>query len=310
MISTLTINTAIDRQLFIQAFHRNQTNRIKRIEDVLGGKGTHVSLNLSRLGIESRCFGIAMGETGRKVIGMLQECGNVDVRMLYGERAESRTNYAIIEDDHSCTLVTEKGPTATLAECDELLALMEGELASGDYLVLSGDASNTEIPFFYNTVMQRLEGRGIRFVVDTSSENLIHALQAKPFLVKPNLDELSQVVGRPVDTQEEIVHAMRHIAEMGVEIVAVSCGDRGSYVLRGGDLYRVHPLKVNVVNTIGCGDAYLAGLLYGLEKERELPDVLRIATAVSAAAAESDLTVGFDLERAGALESSVEIERI
>lgn len=310
MINTLTINTAIDRQLFIDAFQRNQTNRIKRIEDVLGGKGTHVSLNLGKLNMESRCFGIAMGETGSKVISMLRESGNVDVQMLFCERAESRTNYAIIEDDHSCTLVTEKGPTATRDECEQLLALMEQKLHAGDYLVLSGDASNTEIPFFYNVIMQRLKNRDIRFVVDTSSENLIRALQEKPFLVKPNLDELSQAAGRGVNTQEEIIGAMRDIAGLGVEIVAVSCGERGSYVLRGGELYRVYPLKVNAVNTIGCGDAYLAGLVYGLEKKWQLQDILRCATAVSAAAAESDLTVGFDAARAKALESSVEIQKL
>ena len=310
MIHTLTINTAIDRLLFIEAFSKNSTNRIKRVVDVVGGKGTHVSLNLSELGLPSCCFGITMGDTGERIIRALNARGNLDVRFLHFSEGESRTNYAIIEDDHTCTLVAEKGATVSRERCEALLTVLEHAVQPGDMLILSGDASNTEIPFFYNTVMERLAGRNLRFVVDTSSQNLVEAIKAKPFLVKPNLEELSQVVGHALHSQADIVQGMRAIAALGVSLVAVSCGGEGSYVLHQGELRRVHPLAVNVINTIGCGDAYLAGIAWGLEKGLALDAILRTATAVSAATAESDLTVGFDLTRARELEAQVEITRL
>ncbi|HNW85617.1 MAG TPA: hexose kinase [Candidatus Limiplasma sp.] len=310
MISTLTINTAIDRLLFIESFCQNSTNRIKRVVDVLGGKGTHVSLNLSQLGMSSRCFGIAMGETGKRILHTLKAHENLDVRLLYVKKGESRTNYAIIEDDHTCTLVTEKGEVVSRELCEELLGKLEKELTAGDTLILSGDASNTEVPFFYNRVMERLEGRGIRFLLDTSSRNLVEGLKAKPYLVKPNVEELSQVLGCPIGSEAEILSGMRRIAAMGIEVVAVSCGGEGSYVLYQGQFYRVHPLTVQVLNTIGCGDAYLSGLAYGLEIKADFETTLRIATAVSAATAESDLTVGFDPARAAALQSQVVITKL
>ena len=296
--------------MFIESFYKNSTNRIKRTVDVLGGKGTHVSLNLCQLSMNSRCFGIAMGETGKRIIHTLQAHGNLDVQLLYVDRGESRTNYAIIEDDHTCTLVTEKGGLVSRELCDELLNKLEQELTAGDMLILSGDASNTEVPFYYNRVMERLKGRGIRFLLDTSSQNLIEGIKAKPYLVKPNVEELSQVLGCTIGSEVEILNGMRCIAAMGIEVVAVSCGGEGSYVLYQDQVYRVHPLTVQVINTIGCGDAYIAGLAYGLEKKMDFETTLRIATSVSAATAESDLTVGFDSARAAALQSQVVITKL
>ena len=134
------------------------------------------------------------------------------------------------------------------------------------------------------------------------------ALKEKPYLAKPNVDELSQIMGYPIETEAQILEGLRFIANQGVEIVAVSCGGDGSYVLYRDVVYRVYPLKVNVINTIGCGDAYLTGLVYGLNKELPFLQTLQVATAISAATAESDLTVGFDLERAMSLRDQVKVE--
>ena len=308
MIHTLTVNTAIDKLLFIDAFNRDNTNRIRRKEEVLGGKGTHVSINLSILGEDSGCFGITQGETGTRILDILNARGNLDVRMLHYNDGESRTNYALIENDHTCSLITEKGKLVSKQRCEELLDTMQEHMKPGDYLVLSGDANNTEIPFFYNAIMQRLANKGVRFILDTSSRNLAEALKEKPYLVKPNVDELSQIMGYPIETEAQILEGLRFIANQGVEIVAVSCGGDGSYVLYQDVVYRVYPLKVNVINTIGCGDAYLTGLVYGLNKELPFLQTLQVATAISAATAESDLTVGFDLERAMSLRDQVKVE--
>ena len=92
--------------------------------------------------------------------------------------------------------------------------------------------------------------------------------------------------------------------------MAVSRGGKGSIVKYQGEIYKVHPLKVNVINTIGCGDAYLSGLVYGFEKGMEFPEILKLATAISAATAESDLTVGYDLNRAMELKDQVQLEKM
>lgn len=310
MISTLTINTAIDKLLFIDAWSKNNTNRIKKTAEVLGGKGTHVAINLSNLGVDSRCFGVIRGEVGLRIKSILGARANIDVKMLYYNEGNSRSNYAIIEDDRTCTLVAEKGEMVEGDICRELVETISANTCAGDHIVLSGDASNTEIPFIYNVIMDRLRDRNVKVFLDTSSQNLIEGIKGKPFLVKPNVDELSQVVGRPVTSEAGIRSAMDAILSKGIEVVAVSCGGDGSFVASKDIAYRVYPLAVDVRNTIGCGDAYLTGLVYGFSKGMSMEETLLIATAVSAATAESELTVGFDVNRAWDMVSKVRLKRL
>lgn len=311
MICTLTVNPAVDRLLFISELNRDNTNRIKRMETVLGGKGTHVSVNLRILGCENRAYGIGYGDTGRTIEDMLRKRG-VQVAFLHKDKGESRTNYALIEDSNICTLITEKGETVPKEICEELIDNIVTTLENGDYLILSGDASNTEIPYIYNVLIDKIRGGNldIRIFLDTSSENLVRGLDQKPFLVKPNEDELSQVMGRPMETDEDILEGIAEISRKGISCVAVSRGAKGSIVQYKGDTYKVHPLEVNVVNTIGCGDAFLSGLAYGFERNLAFTDILKTAAAVSAATAESDMTVGFDRQRAEELKKQVRLEKL
>lgn len=310
VISTLTINTAIDNLFFIDALNKNNTNRIQKSVEVLGGKGTHVSLNLSELGVKSQCFGVVRGEVGGRIHNILNARSNIDVKLLCCSDGNSRQNYALIENDGICTLIVEKGVMLERTACEQLLELIDENTQPGDYMVLSGDASNTEVPFIYNLIMERLKRKNVKFFLDTSSQNLIEGLKAKPFLVKPNMDELSQIFGSSIVGEQGVVHAMDQILSTGVQVVTVSCGGDGSYVKTNKEAYRVYPLAVNVKNTIGCGDAYLSGLVYGFSKNEPLERIIRYAAAISAATAESELTVGFDLQRAMSLVDQVRIEQI
>lgn len=311
MVCTLTINPAIDRLLFVTEFVRDNTNRIKYSKDVLGGKGTHVSVNLSILGCRNRAYGIGFGKMGERIESLLRD-SQVETQFLHCEDGESRMNYAVIEENHSCTLITERGREIPEKICRGLLRSLEETLQDGDFLVLSGDASNTSVPYIYNRIMEcLLKGRKkIRFFLDTSSENLVKGIRQKPFLVKPNVDELSQVLGRRIQTETEILDGIDQIASFGIPCVAVSRGGDGSMVRYGDEVYRVAPLSVQVENTIGCGDAFLSGLVYGFSEQLPIIEILKLAAGVSAATAESKLTVGFDYDRAMELRGKAVVEKI
>ena len=310
MICTLTINPAIDRLLYIGELKLNNTNRIKEVCDVLGGKGTHVSVNLDILNCPNRAYGIILGENGLKIEAMMKNSKNIDTQFLHYNEGESRLNYAVISENGSCTLYTEEGAMLPKKICEELVDRLNATLQDGDYLVLSGDASNTEIPNIYNYILDRLSDKKIKVFLDTSSKGLTEGIKKKPFLIKPNLDELSQLMERDIKTEKEIIEAMCEIASEGIECVAVSCGEDGSYASYRGELYKVYPLDINVVNTIGCGDAYLCGLVYGFYKNMEFEEILRYAAAISSAAAEVNVTVGYNLNRAMVLKSQVKVERL
>ncbi len=309
MICTLTINPAMDRMIYLQELSRGNTNRIRRQRDALGGKGTHVSVNLGILQCRNRAFGIDYGETGLRIEDKLKN-EYIDLGFLHYPSGDSRVNYAVVEENGCCTLLSEKGKRITREECESLLDKMDRAVAPGDILVLSGDASNTETPLFYIEVMDRFADRNVRVLLDSSSENLVEGLKRKPFMIKPNEDELGQILGRRIESDQAVREGITELAGTGIECIAVTCGGRGSYVWYQKELYRIHPMAVRVINTIGCGDAFLSGMAYGFDKGLPFTETLRYAAAVSSATAESNSTVGFELDRAMELKDQVHIEKL
>ncbi|HCT91038.1 MAG TPA: 1-phosphofructokinase [Lachnospiraceae bacterium] len=309
MICTLTINPAMDRMIYLEGFSRGNTNRIRKQMDALGGKGTHVSVNLGILQCENRAFGIDFGETGLRIEEKLKN-EYIDLGFLHYPSGNSRVNYAVVEENGCCTLLSERGKMITREECEALLEKMDRAVKPGDILVLSGDASNTEIPLFYIEVMDRFADRNVRFLLDSSSENLIESLKRKPYMIKPNEDELGQILGRRIESDQAVREGIAELAGMGIECIAVTCGGRGSYVWYQEELYRIHPMEVRVINTIGCGDAFLSGMAYGFDQGLPFTETLAYAAAVSSATAESNSTVGFELERALDLKNRVHIEKL
>lgn len=309
MICTVTVNPAIDKVIYLTRFNRDNTNRIKETKEVLGGKGTHVSVNLSILECVNKAFGIDFGETGRRIESLLEK-EDIEMKFLHYDEGESRMNYALIEEDKTCTLISEKGKIVSKEQCQELIRKIYDEVSESDILILSGDASNTEIPLIYANIIEAVADKKVKIFLDASSENLTGSLKWKPFLIKPNEDELSQILGKEIKGEAMILEGLQKLSHTGISCIAVSCGGNGSYIWYQNEIYRVHPLKVNVMNTIGCGDAFLSGMAYGFEKGLEFTEILKIAASVSSATAESNSTVGFDRERARELRKRVKIEKL
>jgi 1-phosphofructokinase family hexose kinase len=310
MINTLTLNPAIDRVLYLGELVKNVTNRIEGVTEVIGGKGTHVSINLRLLGVVNRAFGICHGEPGRRIIGYMEGHG-LEVEFIHRDDSASRTNYLIVERNNDCTIVAEKGVPLSPEDLDEVIASLRAKTGAGDYLVLSGDAGNCPNPFVYADIMGELRDKGLRVFIDTSGHALARCMESAPFLVKPNLSELSFLCGREVEGEEaDLLRALDSLDRYGVEMIAVSLGSGGSLLKCPQGLFRAFPPPVRVRNTIGCGDCYLAGLVYGISEGKSIEETLRIATAASAATAESSLSVGFDTARADELAAACDIRKI
>ncbi|WP_173020120.1 MULTISPECIES: 1-phosphofructokinase family hexose kinase [unclassified Eubacterium (in: firmicutes)] len=309
MIHTLTLNPAVDKILYMKQYIKNTNNRVKKVTCSLGGKGTHVSMNLSQMGTQSNAFGFAYGQNGEFILDLLRQ-ENVHPEFVYAKQPESRTCYLVVEDSGDSTLISEKGPVANEGQVAELFSLMDKSIQEGDYLVLSGDSSNFSDPLIYNHVLDRMADKKLKVFLDTSGSSFKECIQKSPYLIKPNVEELQELVGRKVESEKDIIEAIRQLDKYRIEIIAVSMGKRGSVVKIGDRFYRARPPKVNVFNTIGCGDCFLAGLVFGTEQGYKPEQLLRFATAVSASTAESPLSFGFNVERAKQLMPLVTIMKI
>ncbi len=308
-IHTVTLNPAMDQILYLPSFQPEVTNRLTGSTQGLGGKGTHVSINLKQLGLANTAFGIVHGQTGERIIQMLEEQG-ITVHFLQESSQNSRTNYLLIEENGTCTCLSSQGVSLSEQNISDFILYMKQHIQDGDYLILSGDASNCPDAFVYNTIMKAMRSKHLKVFLDASGETLKKCILEKPFLIKPNLDELSYLCDRALSSEPEILSALQSLDSFDIPVIAVSLGGSGSLVRSKSGTFRVRTPKVHVRNTIGCGDCFLSGLIYGLHQGLSMDETLRTATAISAATAESALSVGFDLQRAKQLIPEVSIEKI
>lgn len=312
MIFTVTLNPAIDRILFIDMFRKTQTHRVKRVVETLGGKGTHVSINLKLLGVESTALGVTFGANGKKINSMMRNNG-VEVDFLQYDIPgwESRTNVEIVEEsDHSCSMFTERGPILPAAITDELAGQIRKLIQPGDYLVLTGDASNVEDEMIYARLSEMAAAAGTRVILDASGKYLVEGIKSKPYLIKPNIEELCFIAGRDLLDREAVVSVIRSVEMAGIEVIAMTWSGNGAIVKIGSEIYQVPSARVNVVNEVGCGDAFLAAMLAGITQGQQPVELLRTASAVAGAAAETEITVGFDLARVETLKKQIEVTRL
>jgi 1-phosphofructokinase family hexose kinase len=312
LIYTVTLNPAVDRILFLDEFRKSRTNRLTRSLETIGGKGTHVSINLKLQGVTSIALGIALGENGRKILGLLQGWGVEEKFLDYDlPGMESRMNYQIVEEsDRISTMLTERGPLLPVDITDALLKQIRGLIKAGDMLVLTGDASNVEDTAIYSKLTGVAVELGGRVFLDASGEYLREALKSGPYLIKPNLEEICHLSGKDLKTDGEIVAALRELDEFNIPMIAMTWGGNGAIVKHERDYYRVYPLKVETVNEGGCGDAFLSAIIAGIEKKWDIEQTLRLAASVAAATSESEATVGFDPSRAAQLMQQVLVDRI
>ncbi len=311
MILTVTLNPAMDRLMFVDGFTFNVTNRIYRRENCVGGKGTHVSVNLACLGEPSIAMGIAMGETGHQIISSLEEQG-VICDFVYSEQGESRTNYILL-DGKSSTLICERGPDIPADMLDTFFIRYNELLDQTDWVVISGDASNFEDNAgrsLQDKLLETARVKGVRTVLDSAGASLKSGIAHSPYLIKPNAEELSELTGMPANTDEQIISAVKMLSGYSIEIIAVSMGGRGSIVKFGGSFYRAGIASVEAVNTVGCGDAYLSGLVYSIKNGYAPERALAFAAACGAAEALNPLSVGFDKNKALELCKNIRIERL
>lgn len=309
MVITVTINPAMDKVFMMDKFQLNRTNRIQNQFQCVGGKGTHVSVNLGLMGIRSCAVGVVMGPTGDEIIQQLS-IYNMDIRFIKLADGNSRTNYILVDGQGNCTLVAEKGQTMDQTVSERLVAHYEGLVGKGDTVVISGDASNQRDTGLQERLIQIAVKNNARFCLDASGEHLAAGIARKPFLVKPNLDELEYLFGKSISTEEDILSALMHVRQAGAANIVVSCGEKGSYAFLEGRLYKVLSPKVQVRNTVGCGDALLSGLIAGFEKMLSPVENLKQATAVAAATAMKETTVGFDSVIAARLREETRVNEI
>ncbi len=281
MVETVTLNPALDRTLWVESIHSDDSNRIIREDRYAGGKGIDVSRVLTTLGIENRALCFVGGFTGDELEGrLLNEGIACDFVPIAGE---TRTNIIINDQKARKQLIfNAEGPEIQPRELMHMMRKVE-DLAEPDIVVISGSLPRKINPEIYRRIIEIARSKGARVVLDTDGEALKVGIRACPDIIKPNIHELERLVDRCLETTEEILRAARTVRDRGVATVLVSMGARGMIRVGSGEVFRAIPPEVECVNTIGAGDSSVAGYVFGLAGGFEPQKALACAVAAGAA---------------------------
>ena len=228
MIYTVTFNPAIDYVVRLDApLEVGQVNRACGEDCVLGGKGINVSGVLAQLGCPSVALGFVAGETGAWLERGLAAQG-LHTDFVHLENGMTRINVKIKAAQE--TELNGAGPDIPDEALHQLEEKLDG-LTENDVLILAGSIPASLPQDVYERLLARLDGRGVRCVVDATRALLVNVLPYHPFLIKPNNHELGEIVGRELHTDEEIAAAARTLQEKGARNVLVSMAGDGALLL-------------------------------------------------------------------------------
>lgn len=281
MVYTVTFNPAIDYVVYTDGMEIGGVNRARDEKIYFGGKGINVSLVLSELGVKSKALGFVAGFTGAAIENGIRDKG-VETDFVHLENGFSRINVKIKANDE--TELNGKGPDIDDKSLAELFKKLDA-LSDGDTLVLAGSIPNSMPSDIYRIILERLEGRNIRTVVDATKDLLMNVLKYKPFLIKPNNHELGEMFGVTLKTTDEIAEYAAKLKEMGARNVLVSMAGDGALLLdENGKTHICGVCKGTVKNSVGAGDSMVAGFIAG-SAGGDYEYALKLGTAAGGATA-------------------------
>lgn len=285
MIYTVTINPSIDYVMYIENFSIGNITRSDRVVYHCGGKGINVSTILNEFGITSCALGFTAGTVGKAIEDLLSSKG-VPTDFVRLENGESRINVKIRSELE--TDINASGPDISESDVDRLIKKLHNA-KSGDFIVLSGSVPKNLGDDIYGRIMNEFKGTDIRFVVDAQGDLLSNAIKYKPFLIKPNEDELAGLFGKYAESEKELVSQAKELQILGAENVLISRGSKGSLLLTyDGRVYTAKGASGKIIDTVGAGDSMVAGFIAGYLLDESFETAIEMGSAAGGATALSE----------------------
>lgn len=309
MILTVTLNAAIDKRYVIHDVQLGEVNRVLKCVYTPGGKGLNVSRAASLAGAQVVATGFAGGHAGSYIEEALKPF-KIESQ-FYHLKEESRSCINIWDEANKVqTEFLEPGCTVSEQEFAAFTKQFGNLVKAADVVVISGSVPKGLDGTAYQRLVKMVKDDHKKVLLDTSGDLLEMGIKAGPTMIKPNLDEIRTLTGNCCTSIEEMAGAAKEIHKRGVAIVAVSLGSEGSFVVCDAGVYRAWVPKIKTVNTVGCGDSMMAGFALGISEDLPIPDILKKASAISAAAAMSEETGSFVREDMERLMDQIEVKKL
>ena len=277
MIYTVTLHPAMDKLVFVDGFIPGGLNRTDKVVFRAGGKGINVSREVRRLGGRTTAMGFISGTTGKKIARMLLEkgvpCDFIEVP------GETRTNCKIIDrTSGQCTEINESSPPLQPDDLGQMEKKIRDNVKKGDVVVFSGSAPRNTPSDVYCKWIRLASELGAMTVLDADGELLSEGIKGQPTVVKPNRKELGVLLGRNVDiVSDEVIQNVRDFLTDDLRMIFLTLGPQGAVLVEKENVIFAPAPDVNVVSTVGAGDAMAAAIAVGLSNGYPASEIMKMA---------------------------------
>ncbi|MEO7454591.1 MAG: 1-phosphofructokinase [Fimbriimonadales bacterium] len=287
MILSITLNPSVDRTLFVDGLQPHDANRVLRCEIDAGGKGVNAARIIGELGVPVTATGFLAGGNGRYIADVL-DSENIDEAFVWVP-GQTRMNVSVEDGSgRPPTTFNERGPEIAGEQLEELNDLIQKHLCACKFVTAGGSLPPGISAGVYADFIGRSRDQGVPVCVDADGEALKVALEARPFLVKPNADEAGRLLGDAPRSLRDAVDSAKRIRELGAEVAIVSMGAAGAALAAEGVALIADPPEIEAKSTIGAGDSMVGGFIAGLYRGYSVSDAFRLGAAAGAATASTD----------------------
>ena len=318
MIVTVTLNTAVDRLFWVDRLRMRRATseefliRATNSDTSAGGKGVNVSIFLARMGVENVAMGFVGGHVGHIVIQDLREEG-VTTNFVWTE-GETRTNVTILEKgrEHIPILIDEAGTPVSERDISQFMRRYKLMAKRATWVVLAGSLPPGVDADLYYELASIAKKAGAKVVVSTRGKALNCALEAVPFIVKPDTREHLSMENVELNTPKRIIAAGKGIVESGVSMVIVSHEVTGDIVITRDAIWKIRARveTTHFKNLVGADDVLLGGIIYKLDKGDKLEDALKFGMAAGILSAESEEKICKDIGKINEEMKNISLELI
>lgn len=301
------LSPAWQQILAFDAFQVGEVNRAREAHACASGKVLNVGLALHTLGANARTLSLIGGPTGEQIEGEFAAWGALR-RWI---RAESPTRTCTTVVDYGACSVTELVENAravSISELEQFAIAYREEAAMAGIVVLSGSLPSGAPPSLYHGMIANTPGR---VILDAQGPPLLEALPARPFLIKPNRQELGRTLGRDLTNDRDLHEAMQELHRAGAQWVVVTHGKQAVWASGPDGLFRAQPVRIDrAINPIGSGDCLAAGLAWRLAEGDSVPEALRWGIVAAADNSGQLVPARLDRTRISKLHAAVMVEQL
>jgi 6-phosphofructokinase 2 len=291
MIATVTLNPSLDKSVTVDGLVIDEANRWTSFRRDPGGKGINVSRVIHELGGETLAYGFIGGIDGEILMELLRE-QNVPFDFTKIKDV-IRSNFIVTDlTTNNQTRIDAPGPQIDSSELDDLHNKMRHMKSKPSYVVVAGSVPPGLPTDIYRVIIEEVKKQGIKAALDSDGKWLKTGMMAVPNIVKSNIHEAENLLGLLLNNESSIVKAAQRLVSMDVEIAMITRGKDGMIVASRDAVLNAVPPRMEVVSSVGAGDASLAGLVYALSAGKSLTEAVRLAAAAGAATV---LTPGTEL---------------